>query len=116
MANKPGSEVVEAREFDITQYGKWMAALIGVITPAIFAALKLADVKEVTTSMVIASLAVTGVAILGASLVISVDMLARAIVTRNTKTDAAPSGNPGDAELEPGETQVTTIERTVSRG
>ena len=116
MANKTGSEVVKAREFDITQYGKWMAGLIGVITPAIFAALKLANVKEVTTSMVIASLAVTGVAILGASLVISVDMLARALVTRNTRVDSTPNGNPQDGELGAGETQVTTIERTVSRG
>lgn len=125
MSNKPGTEVVKAREFDVTQYGKWMAGLIGLITPAIFAALKLFKVEQVTTSMVIAALAVTAVAIFSASLVIAVDMLARAIVTRDAQpktASAAPSSSqsgPGGEpkKLEPGEeVKVTTKERRFSRG
>lgn len=34
-----GDEVVTAREFDVTQYAKKMAVLIGVLAPAIIAGL-----------------------------------------------------------------------------
>lgn len=85
-SDSAGEEVVKAREFDITQYGKKMAVLIGVLVPAIVGALKLFHVKEISDAMVIASLAVTAVGILSASFVMAVDMIARALVTRRTET------------------------------
>jgi hypothetical protein len=107
-----GKEVVKAREFDITQYGKKMAVLIGVLTPAIVGALKALTGKEVTDAMVIASLAVTAVGILSASFVMAVDMIARAIVTRRTEPDegaaqaaasssGAPAPDPPDTPAGP---------------
>jgi hypothetical protein len=120
MSNKPGTEVVKAREFDVTQYGKWMAGLIGLITPAIFGVLKLFKVEQVTTSMVIAALAVTAVAIFSASIVIAVDMLARAMVTRDSQSTPAASGGGAHGEADPPgpgeEVRVTTKEKRVSRG
>ena len=116
LTNRTGSEVVKAREFDVTQYGKWMAGLIGVLTPAIFGALKLFKVEQVTPAMVIAALAVTAVAIFSASLVIAVDMLARAMVTRR-QLNPAPQAPANDAAPEPGEeVRVKTKETRVSRG
>jgi len=100
-SDSTGEEVVKAREFDITQYGKKMAVLIGVLVPAIVGALKLFHVKEISDAMVIAALAVTAVGILSASFVMAVDMIARALVTRQTGGDgekkSAPSGATGAA-------------------
>lgn len=114
-----GEELVKAREFDITQYGKRLTVLIAVLVPAIVAALKALGVKEISEAMVIASLAVTAVAIFCATLVIAVDMIARAMVTRNAA--AAGNSTAGDGrgapqpDLKPGETR-TTKTKTVSRG
>ena len=49
-----GEEVIKAREFDITQYGKKMAVLIGVLAPAIVGGLKVIWGNDVTPAMVIA--------------------------------------------------------------
>jgi hypothetical protein len=117
-----GDEVITAREFDITQYGKKMAVLIGVLTPAIVGALKLFHVSEVTPAMVIAALAVTAVSIFSASLVMAVDMIARAMVTRQPIA-GSPSGSqagkasPGSPDPpKPGEeVRVKTTEKRISR-
>lgn len=118
---KPGEEVITAREFDITQYGKKMAVLLGVLAPAIVGALKVIWGKDVTPAMVIAALAVTAVAIFSASLVMAVDMIARAIVTRQgtAATNPAPADAAGSSPdgPKPGEERrVETTETRVSRG
>ncbi len=116
-----GDEVIKAREFDITQYGKKMAVLIGVLVPAIVGALKLFHVQEVSEAMVIAALGVTAVAILSASLVMAVDMIARALVTSASKpaaTSAASATADDDGRpdpLKPGEKRKeTTVEISQS--
>ncbi len=117
-----GDEVIKAREFDITQYGKKMAVLIGVLTPAIVGALKLFHVSEVTPAMVIAALGVTAVAIFSASLVMAVDMIARAMVTRQPAAGSPSGSQAGGAAAgssdppKPGEeVRVKTTEKRVSR-
>ena len=107
IADKPGAEVVKAREFDVTQYGKWMAGLIGVLTPAIVGALKLFKVEQVTEPVVIAALGVTAVAVFSVSLVISVDMLARAIVTRGAANDDPPLAPDEEVHRKTKETRVS---------
>lgn len=124
-SGETGEEVVTAREFDVTQYGKKMAVLIGVLAPAIVGGLKVLWGKDVTPAMVVAALGVTGIAILSASLVMAADMISRAIVTRAEHPKSTPAaggasgGDPGDgtSKLEPGEeVKVTTKERRLSRG
>lgn len=115
-----GDEVVTAREFDVTQYAKKMAVLIGVLAPAIVGGLKVIWGKDVTPAMVVAALAVTGIAILSASIVMAADMVARAMVTHAEQEKPAPEreGAPAKAgALGPGEElRVTTKERRLSRG
>lgn len=77
-----GTEVVKAKEFDITQYGKKVGLFVGAFVPVLVAALKALGVEEVTDAMVIAALGVTAVALFSVSLVMGVDMIARAIVTK----------------------------------
>jgi hypothetical protein len=125
-SGEAGAEVIKAREFDITQYGKKMAVLIGVLAPAIVGGLKVIWGDQVTPAMVIAALGVTAIAIFSASLVMAVDMIARALVTREAKPAAAPAAsNGGSGEkksnspdpLEPGEKRVEkTVETSLSRG
>lgn len=114
-----GEELVKAREFDITQYGKRLTVLIALLVPAIIGAMKALGVKEISEAMVIASLGVTAVAIFCATLVIAVDMIARALITRNAATVGKPApggeGAAPDPDLKPGETR-TTKTKTVSRG
>lgn len=119
----PGEEVVKAREFDITQYGKKMAVLIGVLTPAIVGGLKVLWGKDVTPAMVVAALGVTAVAILSASLVMAADMISRALVTRDSKPTAKPAtpggssaGGDHDPPAPGEEVRVKTTEKRISRG
>lgn len=116
-----GSEVVKAREFDITQYGKKMTVLIAVLVPAIVAALKALGVKEISETMVIASLAVTAVGVFCATLLMAVDMVARAHVTSQAKPAAPPAAthsaeDGATDELDPGSVRIEkTTETRVSR-
>ncbi|HET8863491.1 MAG TPA: hypothetical protein VFM94_09605 [Solirubrobacterales bacterium] len=114
-----GSEVIKAREFDITQYGKKLTVLIAVLVPAIVAALKALGVKEISETMVIASLAVTAIAVFCATLLMAVDMLSRALVTRQPKPTSPPakaSGANDDDELDPDTVRVEkTTETRLSR-
>ena len=70
-------EVVQAPEFDITQYAKKLAVVVGVIGPAAVGAMKLFDVKQATPGIVIGAFGLTAAALLGVSLVMAVDLAAR---------------------------------------
>ena len=70
-------EVVQAPEFDITQYAKKLAVVVGVIAPAAVGAMKLFNVKEVTPGIVIGAFGLTAAALLGVSLVMAVDLASR---------------------------------------
>ena len=83
---------VQAPEFDVTQYAKKLAIVIGVLAPAIIAALKLFNVKEVTPGIVIGALAVTAVALLSVSLIMAVDLASRAYLTRGETLKDGHSG------------------------
>jgi hypothetical protein len=91
---------VQAPEFDVTQYVKKLAIVIGVLAPALIAALKLFNVKEVTPGIVIGALAVTAVALLSVSLIMAVDLASRAYLTRG---EASTDGHHGvDHTSQPG--------------
>jgi hypothetical protein len=83
-----GTEVVEAKEFDITQYAKKLTLATGAFATAVVAALDAFEVHDVTEPMVIAGLAVIAVCLFSASIVMAVDMIARAIVTNGDKSEA----------------------------
>jgi hypothetical protein len=76
-AEKDKLEVVQAPEFDITQYAKKLAAFIGVLGPAIVGLLKLLGVNAVTPGIVIGAFGLTAAALLGVSLVMAVDLASR---------------------------------------
>lgn len=121
-----GAEVVKAREFDITQYGKKMTVFIAAIVPAIVGALKALGVEEISDAMVIASLAVTAVAVFCASLLMAVDVIARAMITRRPNATCPPAkakSTEGEGSNDPAsddDTDCVKIEKTtetrVSRG
>ena len=78
---KKDHEIVKAPEFDVTQYAKKLAVVLGVLAPAIVAALKVLNVKEATPGIAIGALGVTAAALLAVSLVMAVDIAARAYLT-----------------------------------
>jgi hypothetical protein len=94
----PAKAPVQAPEFDITQYAKKLAVVVGVIAPAILAALKLFKVDQITPGIVIGALALTAVALLSVSLVMAVDVATRGYLTRGTaptSDDEALAGTGG---------------------
>jgi hypothetical protein len=70
-------EVVQAPEFDITQYAKKLAVVVGVIGPAAVGTLKLFGNQKVTPGIVIGAFGLTAAALLGVSLVMAVDLASR---------------------------------------
>jgi hypothetical protein len=106
-SGETGREVVKAREFDITQYGKKLTVFIAVLVPAIVAALKALGVEEISETMVIASLAVTAVAVFCATLLMAVDMIARALVTRGAADDDPPLEPDEEVHRKTKETRVS---------
>lgn len=94
---KKENKIVEAPEFDVTQYAKKLALVLGVLAPAIAGTLKALKVEHVSSGMVIGAFGVTAAALLGVSLVMAVDVAARAYLTIGqagtaTKKDAGPNG------------------------
>lgn len=81
-AKQSDDAIVKAPEFDVTQYAKKLAVVIGVIAPATAGALKLLKVNQITPGIAAAALGVTAAALLAASLVMAVDIAARAYLTR----------------------------------
>jgi hypothetical protein len=76
---KSEHEVVKTPEFDITQYAKKLGVSAGIVLGAVIAALKAAKVEEVTDPAVLVGvLAVVAAAFLGTSLVMAIDLAARA--------------------------------------
>lgn len=78
---KDKHEIVKAPEFDITQYAKKLALVLGVLAPALAGVLKALKVEHVSSGMVIGAFGVTAAALLGVSLVMAVDIAARAYLT-----------------------------------
>jgi hypothetical protein len=99
----PGKALIQAPEFDITQYAKKLGVVVGVLVPAVLGALKAANV-DVSTPIMIATLGVTAAALLGVSFVVAADILGRVYADRSAKwslgSDAASgatAGRPGAA-------------------
>jgi hypothetical protein len=103
------NEVVKAPEFDITQYAKKLGVVVGVISPAVVAALKSFGVNDITTPVVVAALGVTAVALFSASVVMAVDLAARAYLTRGEpkeKGKTEPGSESGHSASGQGTTMV----------
>lgn len=89
---KAKAKVVTAPEFDITQYAKKLGVSIGVIAAAAASALKLFKVEQVTSGMVIAAFGLTAAALLGVSIVMAVDLAARAYLTGSSSGGSGSDG------------------------
>jgi hypothetical protein len=74
-------KVVTAPEFDVTQYAKKLALVLGVLAPALAGVLKALKIEHVSSGMVIGAFGVTAAALLGVSVVMAVDIAARAYLT-----------------------------------
>ncbi len=92
----PSKATVHAPEFDLTQYAKKLAAVVGVLFPAVLAALKAANV-DLSDGILIAALAVTGAALIGVCLVMAADLGARAYADRSSRWSAQPASPPAGA-------------------
>jgi hypothetical protein len=90
---KKEHEIVEAPEFDVTQYAKKLALVLGVLAPAIAGVLKALKVEHVSSGMVIGAFGVTAAALLGVSLVMAVDIGARAYLTIGKAEGEAGKGD-----------------------
>jgi hypothetical protein len=91
-AKKGPDTLVTAPEFDVTQYAKKLAVIVGVIFPAAIAAAKAAKV-DITSDIVVAGFVVTAAALIAVSVVMAVDVGARAYATAHagSKADASDS-------------------------
>jgi len=78
---KKEHEVVEAPEFDLTQYAKKLGVVIGVLTPAIVGGLEALNKVKVPTAAIVGALGVTAAALLGIALVSAVDIASRAFLS-----------------------------------
>jgi len=87
----PSKATVQAPEFDLTQYAKKLTVVVGVLFPAVLAALKTAKV-DLSDGILIAALAVTGAALVGVCLVMAADLGARAYADRSSRWSAQAAG------------------------
>jgi plastocyanin len=94
-SEKKEIEVVKAPEFDATQYAKKLGVIVGVVTGATAAALKLFNVSDVSSGMVIGALGVTAAALLGVCLVTAVDIASRAYLTGTEAGEKAAAAKEG---------------------
>jgi hypothetical protein len=102
---KENQEVVEAPEFDITQYAKKLGVSVGVLLGAVIAALKAAGVEEVTQpAVLVGALGVVAAGAIGTSFVMAIDLAARAFLSgegsaakkQKKKTDDGAALDNGD--------------------
>jgi hypothetical protein len=91
---KDKHEVVKTPEFDITQYAKKLAVVITTLAVAGTAALKGFDVGQ-TEGMVIAIFGVIAAAMLGVSVVMAVDLAARAYLAGAGAAEKEAKGDDG---------------------
>jgi hypothetical protein len=92
---------VDAPEFDVTQYAKKLAVIVGVVFPAAIAVAKAANV-DITPSIVVAGFVVTATSLLAVSIVMAVVVGARAYVTAHASKPAY------DASAQASSTSETT--------
>jgi len=106
-AEKKEQEVVKTPEFDVTQYAKKLAVMVGVVAAAAASALKLFKVDQVTPGIVIGAFGLAAAALIGASLVMAIDVAARAYLAgrgaaEKEKEQAAKVGaHEGESNLVP---------------
>jgi hypothetical protein len=100
---KAEHEVVKTPEFDITQYAKKLALVIPILVGAIVAALDKFTKVQQTEGIVISVIGLVAVAMLGASLVMAVDLASRAYLTgtgaAEKDEDKKKSGDPPPSEI-----------------
>jgi hypothetical protein len=112
---KDKHEVVKTPEFDITQYAKKLAVVITTLAVAGTAALKGFDVSQ-TEGMVIAIFGVIAAAMLGVSVVMAVDLAARAYLAGAgaAEKEAKDGGSAnGDGDPPPGPGLITVPPGTI---
>jgi hypothetical protein len=98
------TEVVKAPEFDLTQFAKGLVPLTALVLGGVVAALKAANVDELTEPAVLVGvLAVVAAAVLGASLVSAVDIASRAFLSGEGSAEkaAAEKAEGADPEVIP---------------
>ncbi len=95
-ATQTPAATVKAPEFDITQYAKKLAVIVGVIFPAAIATAKAAGV-EINSDIVVAGLVVTATALIAVSIVMATDVGARAYVTVHTPQTNEATASSGAA-------------------
>jgi hypothetical protein len=91
---KEENAVVSSPEFDVTQYAKKLAVVVGVIVPASIAVAKAAEV-DIDTEIVVGSFVITAAALLAVSLVMAVDIGARAYAVVQARPAATPEQSGG---------------------
>jgi hypothetical protein len=109
-------EVVKTPEFDITQYAKKLALGIPLLVGAIVAALDQFTNVEQTEGIVIGVIGLVAAALLGASLVMAVDLAARAYLTgagAAEKAEKDSAGKSGDGDPPPGSELVAASPGTI---
>ncbi len=89
--------VVVAPEFNITQYAKKLALVVGVILPAIVTGLKAAGVTDLSDPIVIGALGVVAASLIGVCLVMAVDIASRAYLTVAGTEPKAADPKPADS-------------------
>lgn len=82
---------IQSPPFDLTQYAKGLAVVIGVIFPAVLVALETAKIG-LSNGIVIAGLGVTGAALIAVCIVMAADIGARAYAHRSTSLSATRGG------------------------
>ena len=85
------TEVVKAREFDLTKFAKLLGGGIAVLAPAVAGGLEAFKKVEVPTPVTVAALGVTAVALLGIAFVSAVDIAARAFLSGEGSAQKAGS-------------------------
>jgi hypothetical protein len=108
-AEQKEHEVVEAPEFDLTKFAKFLAVAVGILAPALSGGLNALGVT-VTAPMVVAALGVVAASFLGMSFIAAVDIAARAFLSgegsAQTKKDPAEDVSPEEVAAAPPGMQV----------
>jgi hypothetical protein len=97
-------EVVTMPEFDITQYAKKLALAVPVIVGAAAAILEELEVKQ-SEPIVIAEIGLVAVALFGVSLVMAIDLAARAYIAASGAADKKS----GEQPKAPADSEVVSV-------
>jgi hypothetical protein len=86
--DRPGEELVKAKEFDLTQVAKQLAVALPIVMGGILGALELLGVKDTfeTPAYVVAALGVSAAGVLGLAIVSAADIVGRAYAQAHVGT------------------------------